>query len=156
MAFLPKEAQAAKYGSIGAGSSPNVMKPSDAEIDEDLLKSGAVQKALANVKGYKAIVNEYLALLASDEQANISKRVVKDFDFTKLRTDLNTVGTIYDEDTQRGTDRLIRIILQDITELEIALKIKTDIPRSSRRLATSVAKLDKLNKAFDEFLLFAP
>ena len=155
MAFLPNEAKAAKYGAFGAGS-PNVMNPLDAEIDQEALKSDEVQRALKSVKSYKALVNEYMDVLSKDTQANISKRVPRDFDFIKLRTDLNSVGTIYDEDTQRGTDRLIRVILQDITELETALRMKPDVPRSERRLATSLAKLDKLNKAFDDFLQFAP
>ena len=60
-----------------------------------------------------------------------------------------------DEDTQRGTDRLIRVILQDLTEMEAANSQKDGIERSPRRVANMMAKLDKLQGSFDQFLLFA-
>jgi len=46
------------------------------------------------------------------------------FEFSKLRADLNNVGTAFDEDTQRSIDRISRIILQDIAELETASAFK--------------------------------
>jgi hypothetical protein len=62
---------------------------------------------------------------------------------------------VFDEDTQRGTDRLIRIILQDITELSVASKLKAGISRSERRIEAINKKLEKLSKAFEDYLAFA-
>jgi hypothetical protein len=65
------------------------------------------------------------------------------------------MNTAFEEDTQRGTDRLIRNIIQDITELEAANNQKEGIERSPRRLEIMMGKLAKLDKAFDDLLAFA-
>jgi hypothetical protein len=81
--------------------------------------------------------------------------VRKQFDFSKLRSDLNTFNSAFDEDTQKGTDKLVRVILQDLTELETANKQKEGIERSERRVNNMMAKIDKLQLTFDDFLKFA-
>lgn len=150
----PLPAFAAKYGSIGAGSSA-VLDPSEAEIDEDVLKSSDVQGALEKVKGYQSTVQKMKAGLDSDPQANLKPFIVKELDFANLRDSLNILNSAFEEDTQRGTDRLIRAILQDITELETANAQKDGVPRSARRLEIMQGKLAKLDKAFGDYLAFA-
>lgn len=150
----PSAASAAKYGSIGAGS-PNVINPSDAEIDMDILGSSKVQDALKKVKGYKSAVNTMQSALESNPQYNVKPVIVKELDFANLRDSLNVVNSAFEEDTQRGTDKLIRVILQDITELEQANAQKDGIERSPRRLEIMKGKLVKLDKAFDDYLAFA-
>ena len=152
--LFPGQAQAAKYGGFGAGS-PEVIDPKDAIVDEDILKSDAVQKAISNVKGYKQTCLDLKATLSSDNQSDIGPKIRKDFDPSVLRTDLNAINAALDEDTQRGTDRIVRGILQDITELEVTQKQKAGVARSETRLANCVKKLDKLEKAFDDYLAFA-
>lgn len=68
---------------------------------------------------------------------------------------MNTLNSAFDEDTQRGTDRLVRLIMQDITELETANKQKEGVKRSEKRLGIMFGKLDKLEKAFGDYLAFA-
>mmetsp|Transcript_18786 Transcript_18786/g.35658 ORF Transcript_18786/g.35658 Transcript_18786/m.35658 type:complete len:205 (+) Transcript_18786:119-733(+) len=150
----PLPAFAAKYGSIGAGSSA-VLDPNEAEIDDDVLKSSAVQGALEKVKGYQSTVQKMKAALDSDDQANLKSYIVKELDFANLRNNLNVLNSAFEEDTQRGTDRLIRAILQDITELETANAQKDGVPRSPRRLEIMQGKLAKLDKAFGDYLAFA-
>jgi len=150
-AVLPQTASAAKYGSFGSGSS-SVLDPKSAEIDSDILASDSVQKALQGIKGYSATVASMKATLESDPQADIGSAIRRELDFSKLRSDLNAANEAFDEDTQRGTDRIIRVILQDITELETANRQKPGIPRSEIRLGNMKAKLDKLGKAFGEYL----
>jgi hypothetical protein len=155
VAFLPvAAANAAKYGSFGAGS-PEVLDPVDAVVDKELLLTEDIQKSLASVKQYLATVNSLKDTLGKDPQADVNGFILKEFDFIKLRTDLNNLGTVFDEDTQRGTDRLIRIILQDITELSVASKLKAGISRSERRIEAINKKLEKLSKAFEDYLAFA-
>lgn len=151
---LPGAANAAKYGGIGAGS-PNVMNPKDADVDAEVLASGPVQKALQAVRSYQAATKSMFEALEKNSQTDIGPFVRKEFDFVKVRSDLNTINTAIDEDTQRGTDRLIRNILQDITELETANKQKEGVERSERRLDIMKAKLAKLDQAFSDFLAFA-
>jgi len=132
-----------------------VLDPKEADVDREVLGSGSVQSALGKVKGYKEAVQAMQAALAKDPQANIRPVIVKELDFSGLRSTLNTVNTAFDEDTQRGTDRLIRIIMQDITELEQANAQKQGVPRSERRLDTMNKKLTKLDQAFSDYLAFA-
>lgn len=153
LALLPQPAFAAKYGGFGAGS-PEVIDPKTAIVDDEILASAAVQKSLTDVKGFLASVKSMQAALSADGQADIGASVRKDFDFVVLRTTLNTLNSAFDEDTQRGTDRIIRVLLQDVTELEAANKVKEGGVRSEKRLGIMNAKLAKLEKAFNDFLAF--
>jgi len=150
----PGTANAAKYGGFGAGS-PNVLDPKDAIIDEDILKSDAVQNARNGIKGYLNGVQQMQEALKKNGQTDVGPFLRKDYDFVKLREALNTVNSAFDEDTQKGTDRLIRNILQDITELETANRQKEGVPRSDIRLGIMLAKLDKLASAFADYLAFS-
>jgi len=154
LVLLPGQANAAKYGSFGAGS-PEVIDPKDAIIDEDVLKSESVQKAIDAVRAYKQSVVDMKSTLIADSQADIGPKVRKDFDFSVVRSDLNSINAALDEDTQRGTDRIVRAILQDITELEVTQKQKAGVARSETRLGNVNRKLDKLEKSFDDYLAFA-
>jgi len=150
----PAPANAAKYGGFGAGS-PNALDPKEAIVDEDILKSGAVQGAIKQVQGYATIVNEMSAALDKDAQVDLGPSIRKQLDFVALRSALNTLNSAFDEDTQRGTDRLIRLVLQDITELETTNKQKEGVARSERRVGTLKGKLAKLELSFNDFLAFA-
>jgi len=100
------------------------------------------------------VVQKMQELVRGDDQVDLGPLVRKYLEASQLRDDLNTVNSIFDEDTQRGTDRLIRGILQDVTELELANKQKAGVKRSDRRLATINAKLAKLGCAFKDYLKF--
>lgn len=151
--FAPA-AQAAKYGSFGADST-QVIDPADAEVDDEIMASAAVQKAISKIRGYKQTVANIKASLDKNPQTNIKATILKELDFVDLRTTMNIMNTAFEEDTQRGTDRLIRNIIQDITELEAANNQKEGIERSPRRLEIMMGKLAKLDKAFDDLLAFA-
>jgi len=147
-------ALAAKYGSFGAGAS-NVVNPADAIVDSDIMASDAVQKSLSEIKTYYQVVTAIKGELVKNPQADIAPYLRKNFDFAVLRTSLNTLNSAFDEDTQRGTDKIIRVIIQDVDELEVNSRLKEGIPRSERRLGIITGKLDKLEKAFGDFLAFA-
>jgi hypothetical protein len=151
--LLPNPANAAKYGSVGRGS-PEVLDPKTAIVDDEILASAPVQKAIAAVKTYKESTTSIKAILEGNNQADIKANVRKELDLVQLRADLNTLNTAFDEDTQRGTDRLVRLIMQDVTELETTNKQKPGVPRSEIRLNIIYGKLDKLNKAFSDVLQF--
>lgn len=153
LAGFPSVASAAKYGDFGAGS-PNVLNPSEAIIDTDILNSEDVQKSLTDVKRYLGGVRQMEDALTKNSQVDIGPFLRKEYDFVQLRQALNVVNTAFDEDTQRGTDRLIRNIMQDITELETANRQKEGVPRSDRRLEIMQGKLSKLAKAFEDYLAF--
>jgi len=152
---FPGPAQAAKYGAIGAAPA-GVLDPKDAIVDDEVFRSSAVQNALKDVQNYSAMVAEMKSALGTNSQVNLGPVLRKSFDFSKLRADLNSLNSAFDEETQRGTDRLIRGIMQDLTELESANAQKEGIERSDRRVANMNGKLDKLQTAFEELLAFAP
>lgn len=152
--MTPQEANAAKYGGFGSDS-PGVLDPKDALIDDEILASGGVQDALKRVKAYKQLVNEMQAALEKDSQANLGPVIRKNLDFVQVRETFNTLNSAFDEETQRGTDRLIRLLLQDITELETANRQKEGVARSERRLDIMKGKLAKLDASFSDFLAFA-
>jgi len=138
----------------GPGSA--VIDPKDAIVEEEIFRTAAVQKSLKAVKKYSTTVAEMKKALAANSQVDLKSVIRKEFEFSALRSELNTFNTAFDEDTQRGTDRLIRVILQDLNELEVANAQKEGIPRSDIRLAKMNGKLDKLETAFNTLLSFSP
>merc|ERR1712194_860907 len=101
-------------------------------------------------------VSEMKKTLSANSQVDLKPVIRKQFEVSALRADLNTLNTAFDEDTQRGTDRLIRVILQDINELEVSNAQKEGIPRSDIRVAKMDGKLNKLEDAFNTLLRFSP
>ena len=91
--------------------------------------------------------------LSSNTQADLIPGIRKTFEFSKLRNDMNTFGTSFDEDTQRSIDRISRLIIQDVTELEAASAFKGG-GRSEKRYANVLGKLKKLDGAFGELLAY--
>merc|ERR1712232_8086 len=124
--------------------------------DDDVFRTAPVQKALKAVKKYSSIVSEMKKALTANSQVDLKPVIRKEFEISAVRSDLNTLNGAFDEDTQRGTDRLIRVILQDLNELEVANAQKEGIPRSDIRLAKMNGNLDKLEDAFNAFLRFSP
>jgi hypothetical protein len=138
----------------GPGSA--VINPKDAIVDEDIFKTAPVQKALKAVKVYSATVTEMKKSLSTNSQVDLKPVIRKSFEISALRAEMNTLNSAFDEDTQRGTDRLIRVILQDLNELEVTNAQKDGIPRSDIRVSKMNGKLDKLQDAFNTLLRFSP
>merc|ERR1711935_1284481 len=138
----------------GPGSA--VLNPKDAIVDDEIFKTAPVQKSLKAIKSYAVTVTEMKKALAANSQVDLKPTIRKYFEVSTIRADLNILNGAFDEDTQRGTDRLIRVVLQDINELEVANAQKDGIPRSDIRLAKMNAKLNKLEEAFNTLLRFSP
>ena len=154
LSLAPQEAQAAKYGGIGRGSS-GIVDPKDKIVDSEILASADVQASLDKIKKYLSVVEGLQSAIASNSQADIVPTIRKEFDFVEIRAALNTFNTAFDEETQRGTDRLIRIIIQDIDELEVNAKLKEGYARSEKRLGIVNGKLNKLACSLKDIIAFA-
>ena len=102
--------------------------PKDADIDQDLLSSRPVQASLRNMIKYKNAAKTLKGAFEKDTGMQLIPTIRKEFDFSKLRDDLNVVTTVFDDDTQLTTDRLGRAILYDLTELENASRLKKEDP----------------------------
>lgn len=117
-------------------------KPKDAERDEDLLATKEVQSGLKNLVQYKQSAASLQASFQKDKNMQLIPVIRKDFDFSQLRTDLNIVSTVFDDQTQLTTDRATRAILYDLTELENAARFKKgEVERTAK-------KVDNVNKWF--------
>jgi len=138
------------------GPGTGVLNPKDAIVDDEIFRTAPVQKALKAVKGYASSVTEMKKALTANSQVDLKPVIRKDFEVSTIRVDLNSLNSAFDEDTQRGTDRLIRVILQDLNELEVANNQKEGIQRSEVRVAKMNGKLDKLQDAFNTLLKFSP
>jgi len=136
---------------LGAGAGPATAgyvtsytfestPPKDADVDTDLLKTEAVQKGLSNLKGYKSAASSLKTKFLADSNAQLIPAIRKDFDFSKVRDDLNLVGTVFDDQTQQTVDRLARSILYDLTELENASRFKKGESERTPKKAANVEK----------------
>ena len=110
--------------------------PKDADIDQDLLSSRSVQASLRNMIKYKNAAKTLKGAFEKDTGMQLIPTIRKEFDFSKLRDDLNVVTTVFDDDTQLTTDRLGRAILYDLTELENASRLKKEeTSRTEKKIA---------------------
>ncbi|CBN79103.1 conserved unknown protein [Ectocarpus siliculosus] len=127
-----------------------VLDPRSAVKDSDKMASDGVKKDLAALKNYQSATKDISDTLAKDPQANVLPKVQQTFKFAEFRQVLNGVNDVFDEDTQRGTDLIIRNMLQDALELSQASKMKPDVPRSPRKVEILNKKLMKLDQAFEK------
>lgn len=146
-------ASAAKYGGFGA-ESPEVVDPKDAVRDEAALGSSEVKSSLDKVRAVQAKVQDAKAALDKDKQADVTP-FLRQISYADLRINLyNASNKVLDEDAQRGTDRLIRVIMQDINEAEQAAVLKPGVKRSERKIEALTRKVRKLNDGIEDYLKF--
>jgi len=152
---------------VGAGATPafagyvtslgiETTKPADADVDDELLKSKPVQDGISNIKAYKSAAASLKSQFSKDSSMNLIPSIRKEFDFSKLRTDLNVVSTVFDDQTQLTTDRISRSILYDLTELENAARFKKgeEQVRTPKKIANVDKWFVKLDSDFDQFLSY--
>ncbi|CAM9468143.1 unnamed protein product, partial [Hapterophycus canaliculatus] len=114
--------------------SSKVLDPRAAVKDAEKMASDTVKKDLDALKKYQEATKKISDMLAKDPQADVLPMVKESFKFAEFRAVLNEVNDVFDEETQRGTDLIIRNMLQDALELANASKMKGDIPRSERKV----------------------
>lgn len=83
-------------------------KPENAEKDDELLGSKAVQDGLSAIKKYRSAAVSLSTQFEADNNMNLIPVIRKEFDFSKLRDSLNTITTVFDDQTQLTTDRSTR------------------------------------------------
>jgi len=113
-----------------------ITKPQDAEKDDDLLGSKAVQASIESLKGYKEAALALQAKFAAERNMPLIAVIRKEFDFSKVRDSLNIATAVFDEQTQLTTDRIARSIIYDLTELEGAARLKKgETERTDKKVA---------------------
>ena len=73
--------------------------------DDELLASKSVRDGIAALKQYRKSAISLQDQFAKDGNMNLIPVIRKEFDFSKLRDDLNVVTTVFDDQTQLTIDR---------------------------------------------------
>jgi hypothetical protein len=128
--------------------------PAATEIDKEVLGSGAVQADLKKIQQYAAKAKELSAKFTAEPQSDI-KPLVSAFNRAEIRTSMNSVNTIFSEDFQKQSDRLVRNVIQDLSELDSIVPIKEGTQRSPKKITAIARFVSKLDKDLAEFLAFA-
>jgi len=165
--FSRRAALAGALGvALGVGAKPafagyvtslglETTKPEDAERDSELLATKAVQQGIENIKAYREAAKVLKSKFSTDTNSVLIPTIRKDFDFSKVRDDLNVAATVFDDQTQLTIDRLSRSILYDLTELENASRFKKgEAERTVKKVAIVEKWFGKLDTDLANFLAY--
>lgn len=123
------------------------VDPKDAERDDEILKSKAVQASLAKVKEYKEKFQDLKKALSDDKDMKVMSKLSLGGELSQgnLKKDLTAISEAFDEDTQATIDKYQRRILNNVLylgEASLFKKSNTEKKRSQR-------KVDKMDSLFD-------
>lgn len=128
--------------------------PAATEIDAAVRDSSAVQADLKKVQQFAAMAKELNAKIRADPQADV-KDLVSAFNRAEVRTALNSVNSIFSEDFQKNSDRIVRNIIQDLSEIDSVVGLKDGVARSKKKIISVERFCSKLDKDLNEFLTYA-
>lgn len=144
---------AANYGGFGSSYS-EVINPKDSVLSETGMSEDA-KAGLASVKTFIGSIQSAKADLAKDNNIELSQRLQSALNPAAVRGALNKYNTAFSEDTQRGTDRLIRLVLQDLTELDRESTVKPGKTRSEIKVNNCLKRLNAAEEALTQLASFA-
>lgn len=142
--FFPKKGFNVDDNSLDKGK---VVKNLDAMGKEKVKKSLGNLKELFN--GIKNVRGEFEGDPKMFDVGSNVKKIVGGV--AKLREDLNNVNEVFDEDTQKKTDRLVRGIIQDVEEVEVVSLIKGG-GRTEKKIERTRDWLTKVQGDFEKLL----
>lgn len=124
-------------------------------VDGAVVQGKAAQAALQTLKNYNKSVGELYADFKSDSQVELTGKLNKIFSISQLRDALNTVNeAVVDEEAQKESDKVVRGIIQDIGELEMAASLKPGTKRTQKKIERTVDWFNKLISDFGRLLSF--
>lgn len=136
------------------GSYAEVIDPKNAIYNDELKNSDDVKAGVSGLADLTKTLQSIKADLKKDSNVDLVGRVAKDLNVGKIRSVLNKYNQAFSEDTQRGTDRLIRGIVQDVQELERDVVVKAGKARSESKIKNLEKRLDATEAAFNELAAF--
>lgn len=148
----PNVVLAANYGGFGS-TYAEVIDPKDAQLAEGGVTDEAKQ-GLTAIRSYISTIQSAKEDLAKDSNVELYARLQKSLDPSVVRTSLNKFNTAFSEDTQRGTDRLIRLVLQDLTELDRETQVKPGKERAPTKTAIIFKRLTATEDALTSLSAF--
>lgn len=160
--FAPKDASAADFQSAVSKAlfpkqgfnAPDLLPTSKVVLDRDILSQKEATAALKTLHGYETAISELYARFKSDPQIELSGSVKSMISISDLRNALNIVNEAIDEESQIETDKVVRGIIQDIGELEMAGALKTGVARTTKKIERTTDWFDKLKGDFSRLLAF--
>eukprot|EP01035_Chromulina_nebulosa_P018762 gene18762-24529_t len=146
---------AANYGGIGSTYSA-VVDPKTAVLVDGAKDSEDFKTGYSGILKLIDAVKDLEGKFAKDTQLDIGSIIKSDFNLATLRTTFNKFNSAFDEDTQKGTDRLIRNILQDITELDRESFVRTGKSRTDFKIQSVTRRLTATENALQDLAAFYP
>ena len=150
----PVNADATKSPLYLGGGYAEVVDPKNAIFNDELKNSEDVKAGVSGLADLTKTLQSIKADLVKDPNVDLVGRVAKDLNAGKIRTVLNKYNQAFSEDTQRGTDRLIRGIVQDVQELERDVVVKAGKSRSESKIKNLTKRLDVTESALKDLAAF--
>jgi len=138
------------------GNAYEVIDPKTAVVNEETVKSDDVKAGVSGIQSLITVVSSLKSDLVSNPQVDLLTTIKSELNSAKVRGVLNKFNTAFSEDTQRGTDRLIRNIIQDVTELERDTILKPGKDRADTKIAIIAKRLTATQTALQDLLAFYP
>lgn len=135
-------------------NAPDSVLPDPKKINREIMSKPEVKSALAKIEEYQKKVGDLYTKFKDDPQAELSALVKDAVPIDELRNALNTVNEAIDENTQFETDKVVRGIIQDINELEVASDLKPGIERTQKKIDRTVDWFEKIGGDFTRLLSF--
>eukprot|EP01038_Epipyxis_sp_PR26KG_P014074 gene14074-18884_t len=148
-------ANAANYGGFGS-TYAEVVDPKTAVINEDAIKSEDVKSGYTGLIALKSTISAIKDDISKNPKLEVSQRLAKELEPGAVRLVLNKYNSAFSEDTQRGTDRLIRQFIQDLTELKRVVAVKPGNERSDGKAKLVIKRLTAAEAALDDLAAFYP
>uniref|UniRef100_A0A7S0W8R2 Uncharacterized protein n=1 Tax=Hemiselmis tepida TaxID=464990 RepID=A0A7S0W8R2_9CRYP len=122
-------------------------------LDAEALAKPELQASLKDLQATRAKIAALYDTFKADNNIALSESL-QSFSIVQLRNDLNALTTALDEDTQIKTDRIVRVIIQDLVELDQAVKVKKDMGRTPKKVGACVKWFTQTIGDFDKFLAY--
>lgn len=135
-------------------NAPDTLKPSENIVDKSVIETKEAQAALKKLKEYEARISELYGQFKDDPQLDITPSVKKLVSISDLRNALNVVNEAIDEQSQAETDKIVRGIIQDIGELEVAAALKKGGQRTPKKIDRTTDWFVKITGDFTRLLSF--
>jgi hypothetical protein len=127
----------------------NLISHADAVIDSELASSEDFKKGLEGLTKVSQAVKTLKEDFSKNGNLDVIGRVRSDLNAAEVRTSLNKYSSAFSEETQRGSDRLIRQVIQGITELEREGLVKEGKARSGPKTAAVGKRLASISDSLD-------
>lgn len=135
-------------------NAPEAIKPADIAKDAEALGTASVKGAISKLASYRDAVAGLRKDFKADPQLAVGAKARALFTISDLRDVLNEVDSVFDEESQKETDRVVRRIIQDVEELETSAAVRPGTPRSPKKIDRVDRWFDKLDSDFERLLSF--